>query len=131
MENLINAVSSVKFRMRKGFNQLSPKQENWVRCVLNGICKADFEKYLSRAKFISLMDGDVSNISGSDEDKMWKDISYMNHVFADCAISFVLWKKLHKENTNKARNLGIFYLEMTDTISLRMIDVMKQYNELC
>ena len=107
MENLIDAVSNVKFRMRKGFNQLSTKNENWVRSVINGISKSDFEKYLSSDKFTELMDGDVSNISGSDENKMWKDVSYMNHVFADCAINFVLWKKLHKENTNKAQRLGI------------------------
>lgn len=130
MKNLINAISNVKVRMRKGFNQLSTKQENWVRCTINGISKSDFENYLSVDKFISLMDGDVSNISGSDEDKMWKDVSYMNHVFTDCAISFVLWKKLHRENTNKAQNLGIFYLEMMDTISLRVIDVMKLYDNV-
>ena len=129
MENIINAISIVKFRMHKGFNQLNAKQENWVRSIMNGISKSDFEKYLSRDKFLELMDSDVSNISGSDASKMWKDPSYMNHVFADCAINLVIWKKLHKENTNKACNLGIFYLEMMDTTSLRAIDVMKKYNE--
>ena len=130
MENLINALSNVKFSLRKGFSQLSAKQENWVICVVNGICKEDFEQHIP-LQFRNLMDNDVSNISGADDNRMWKDVSYMNHVFSDCAINYVLWKKLHKENSNKARNLGVFYLEMTDTVSLRAIDVMKHYNDLC
>lgn len=130
MEDLINAISNVEFSLNKGFNQLSTKQKQWVIVMMNGIKRADFEKYISKDKFISLMDADVSNIHAADDSRMWKDVSYMNHVFVDCAISFVLWEKLHKENTNKARNLGIFYLEMTDTVSLRPIDVMKLYDAL-